>query len=75
MVVSPETTDTLRNRVRNVLLSMNETQPGRDTLRKLDLDLQGGFITTSDDDYARIRLMINEVPITSGRGCHPNRTY
>lgn len=54
---------------------MNETQPGRDTLRKLDLDLQGGFITTSDDDYARIRLMINEVPITSGRGCHPNRTY
>ncbi|MGW8195297.1 MAG: phosphate/phosphite/phosphonate ABC transporter substrate-binding protein, partial [Desulforhopalus sp.] len=75
LVVSPKTADSLRLKVQNALLSINNTPQGRETLKKLDHDLQGGFVAASDADYVGIRQMINTVPQTCGKGCHPKRTF
>jgi len=75
VVVAQGTPDDIKLKVQKALLSMNESQLGKDTLKKLDPDLQGGFVAATDADYGQIREMINKVPLTCGRGCHPKRSY
>lgn len=75
VVVGPGIPEALRLKVQNALLLMNQSQTGKDTLKKLDPDLQGGFVTATDADYGQIRQMINKVPLTCGIGCHPKRIF
>lgn len=75
VVVSPRTPAPLVEKIRTALLEMTTSEAGRVVLNKLDPDLQGGFVATSDSDYAGIRRMINEVPMTCGKGCHPPLTF
>lgn len=75
MVVSPKTPQDLMQKVQKALLSMSETAEGVAVLKKLNPDLQGGFVAASDADYVEIRQMINNVPMTCGKGCHPKRVF
>lgn len=75
VVVSPKTPYEVMKKIQKALLSMGETEEGLSVLKKLDLDLQGGFFPASDLDYSEIRQMINDVPMTCGKDCHPNRTF
>ncbi len=75
IVVSPHTSYVVMQQFRNALLKIGVTEQGREVLSKLDPDLQGGFVTASDADYAGIRQMINDVPKTCGKGCHPQRSF
>ncbi|MFN3739462.1 MAG: phosphate/phosphite/phosphonate ABC transporter substrate-binding protein [Thermodesulfovibrionales bacterium] len=40
-------------------------------LEKLDDELRNGFMPATDSDYSEIRMLINSVPDTCGKGCHP----
>ena len=75
VVVSPLTPYPIVKEVQQALLSMSDSAEGRKILSKLDPDLQGGFVAASDADYTDIRQMINAVPKTCGKGCHPNVTF
>lgn len=75
VVVTPATPYKLVKKVQNALLAMNSSTQGREILKKLDYDLQGGFIASSDADYMEIRNMINKVSQTCGKGCHPKRVF
>ncbi len=75
IVVSPRTPYDIMQKVQKALLGMHKTKAGREVLKKLDPDLQGGFVAASDADYSEIRQMINDVPLTCGKGCHPQRTF
>lgn len=71
IVVGPKTPYALAETVRHNLLSLNKTEYGREILKKVDPEMRGGFIEASDSDYEHIRQLINKVPSTCGRGCHP----
>jgi len=75
VVVSPKTPIEVMKKIQKALLNMGETEEGLSVLKKLDLDLQGGFYQASDLDYSEIRQMINDVPMTCGKDCHPKRTF
>jgi len=75
VVVSPKTPYEVMKKIQKALLSMKESEKGLAVLTKLDTDLQGGFFPASDMDYSEIRQMINDVPITCGKNCHPKRTF
>ena len=75
VVVSPKAPYLLVRKVQQALLAMSEQEDGRAVLHKLDPDLQGGFVAASDADYAEIRKMINDVPTTCGRECHPKISF
>lgn len=75
VVVSPRTPYTIMQKVQKALLDMAQTAEGKKVLSRLDPDLQGGFVAASDADYNEIRQMINDVPLTCGKGCHPKRTF
>ncbi len=75
VVVSPKAPYLLVRKVQQALLAMSGDEAGRAVLQKLDPDLQGGFIAASDADYAGIRKMINDVPATCGRECHPKVSF
>lgn len=75
VVVSPQTPYNIIEKVQKALLGMNKTVEGREVLSKLDSDLQGGFVAASDADYTEVRQMINNVPLTCGKGCHPKRIF
>ncbi len=75
VVVSPKTPYRLLRKVQKALLSMTQNSAGREVLKMLDVDLQGGFVAASDIDYVQIRQMINRVPLTCGKGCHPKRSF
>jgi len=75
VVVSPKTPYHIVKKVQQALLSMSGSEDGRKILGKLDPDLQGGFVAASDADYTDIRQMINAVPRTCGKGCHPNVSF
>lgn len=75
VVVSPKTPHEVMKKIQKALLLMGETEEGISVLKKLDLDLQGGFFPASDLDYNEIRKMINDVPMTCGKNCHPKRTF
>ncbi|MCB2215285.1 MAG: phosphate/phosphite/phosphonate ABC transporter substrate-binding protein [Desulfobulbaceae bacterium] len=61
--------------VQQALLSMKDSQAGREVLEKLDPDLQGGFVAASDADYADIRSLFNAIPSTCGIRCHPDISF
>jgi len=75
VVVSPEAPYKVVRKVQQALLSMAETEKGREVLAKLDPEQQGGFVAASDADYSGIRKMINDVPKTCGLGCHPKVVF
>jgi phosphonate transport system substrate-binding protein len=75
VVVSPETPYAVVQKIRKTLLTMKDREDGRQVLRQLDPDLQGGFISASDADYSGIRKMINDVPKGCGIGCHPKAKF
>jgi phosphonate transport system substrate-binding protein len=75
VVVSPKTPYNIMQKVQKALLGMNQTADGKQVLTRLDPDLQGGFVAASDADYGDVRQMINSVPLTCGKGCHPKRTF
>ncbi|EKD39586.1 MAG: hypothetical protein ACD_75C00358G0001 [uncultured bacterium] len=75
VVVSPKAPYLLARKVQQALLALSEGEEGRKVLAKLDPDLQGGFVAASDADYAGIRRMINDVPLTCGKACHPKVSF
>ena len=75
VVVSPKTPYTLARKIQQALLALSEKEEGGAILKKLDPDLQGGFVAASDADYAGIRKMINDVPVTCGKACHPKVSF
>lgn len=75
VVVSPKTPHLLMKKVQQALLAMAGEEEGRKVLAKLDPELQGGFVAASDADYAGIRRMINDVPMTCGKDCHPKISF
>jgi phosphonate transport system substrate-binding protein len=75
VAVSPKTPYLLVKNVQSALLSLSENEEGRKVLEKLDADLRGGFVAASDADYAGIRKMINDVPLTCGKTCHPKVSF
>jgi len=75
VVVSPKASYVVVQRVQKALLEMAEDEMGREILKRLDPDLQGGFVAASDVDYSKIRKMINDVPLTCGKGCHPKGSF
>lgn len=75
VAVSPKTPYLLVKKVQQALLALSDHEEGRKVLAKLDSDLQGGFIAASDADYAEIRRMINDVPVTCGKACHPKISF
>ncbi|MDJ0622945.1 MAG: phosphate/phosphite/phosphonate ABC transporter substrate-binding protein [Desulfocapsaceae bacterium] len=75
IVVSPHTPYDVMRSFQKALLGMGETEEGRKILAKLDPDLQGGFVASSDADYSGIRQLINDVPKGCGKGCHPKAAF
>ena len=75
VVVSPRTPYNIVKKIQQALLSMADSEAGGKVLSKLDPDLQGGFVAASDADFTGIRQMINAVPRTCGKGCHPNVSF
>lgn len=75
IVVSPDTPYAVVRKVQEALLAIGSGEMGRQALKLLDPDLQGGFVPASDADYSGIRKMINEVPTGCGIGCHPKNTF
>lgn len=75
VVVSPKVPYLIVRKAQQVLLTMAEDEEGKKVLEKLDPDLQGGFVAASDADYSNIRKMINDVPLTCGKKCHPNVSF
>jgi phosphonate transport system substrate-binding protein len=74
VVVGPKTLYTIVEALKKSLLDLNETDEGREVLRRIDPELRGGFVEADDSDYEHIRNMINDVPRTCGMGCHPKIT-
>lgn len=75
VVVSNKTPHNIRQKIEKALLGMSENREGCEVLKKLDPELQGGFVEASDADYSGVRQMINNVSLTCGKGCHPKRTF
>ena len=75
VVVSPSTPAALVAQIQKVLIGMSEQEEGRKVLAKLDPDLQGGFVPATDSEFAEIRQMINDVPVTCGKDCHPKVSF
>jgi phosphonate transport system substrate-binding protein len=75
VAVSPKAPYPLVKNVQQALLALSESPSGRQVLEKLDSDLRGGFVAASDADYVGIRKMINDVPLTCGKTCHPKVSF
>ncbi len=72
LVVSPSASYKIVEEVRGALLSLDPSRPEhRKVLERLDDEFKNGFMLATDADYADIRSLINSVPETCGRGCHP----
>jgi phosphonate transport system substrate-binding protein len=71
VVVARETPYAVVETVKDALLNLQKTDKGKGVLQKVDPELRGGFMETSDSDYMHIRKLINDVPKTCGLGCHP----
>lgn len=58
--------------VRKTLLEIDPRSPEYSSLlNRLDDELRNGFMPATDSDYSEIRILINSVPDTCGKGCHP----
>lgn len=75
VVVSPEAPYAEIQKVQQVLFGMASDPEGREVLKKLGPEQEGGFVPASDADYSGVRKMINDVPATCGIGCHPKVNF
>lgn len=72
LVVGAKTPFSVAESIKSALLELNPSNPKhQNILKRLDEDLRYGFTVATDDDYKEIRSMINAVPQTCGKGCHP----
>lgn len=72
LVAGPGTPHALIENVRKALLALNSKDLERQSiLKRIDEDYKNGFIEATDTDYEDIRLKLNAVPQTCGKGCHP----
>jgi phosphonate transport system substrate-binding protein len=71
VVVGPKTPYTVVEAVKKTLINMNKTEKGKNILKKVDPEMRGGFVEASDSDYQHIRKIINQIPTSCGKGCHP----
>lgn len=72
LVVNQRVSYTVVEEIKNALLELDPSiQDHRKILDRLDDELKNGFMPASDNDYSYIRILINSVPETCGRGCHP----
>jgi phosphonate transport system substrate-binding protein len=72
LVAGPGVPESIVEDIRGALLKLNPSDDGgQRILKRLDEELRNGFTAASDKDYENIRLQINAVPQTCGRGCHP----
>ncbi|RJP19870.1 MAG: phosphate/phosphite/phosphonate ABC transporter substrate-binding protein [Deltaproteobacteria bacterium] len=72
LVVGPGVPPSVTEAVMKALLKLNPSDPGGEkVLKRLDEDYRNGFTEASDGDYEGVRSLINAVPKTCGRGCHP----
>lgn len=72
LVVGAKTPFSVAESIKSALLELNPSNPKhQNILKRLDEDLRYGFTVATDDDYREIRSMINAVPQTCGKGCHP----
>jgi phosphonate transport system substrate-binding protein len=72
LVVGPGISLALMENIKKALLNLNPAdQRHQKILSKLDDDFKNGFMEASDRDYEDIRIKINAVPYTCGKGCHP----
>jgi phosphonate transport system substrate-binding protein len=72
LVAGPGVPESIVEDIRGALLKLNPSDDGgQRILKRLDDELRNGFTAASDKDYENIRLQINAVPQTCGRGCHP----
>lgn len=75
VVASSRTAYPLIQAFQKALLDLATSDNGSAILKKLDPEIQGGFIPASDADYFEIRNMINDVPMTCGKDCHPKISF
>lgn len=72
LVVNKKVPYTVVEEIRNVLLELDPSKPVyRKVLDKLDDEFKNGFMPAYDQDYYRIRMLVNSIPRTCGSGCHP----
>lgn len=72
IVVRPDMQLSVKEDIKKALLELDPSNTRYQTiLNKLDDDYKNGFTETSDNDYEDIRVKINAVPKTCGKGCHP----
>jgi phosphonate transport system substrate-binding protein len=72
LVAGPGVPISIVEDIREALLKLNPSDDGgQSVLKRLDEELRNGFTDASDRDYQNIRLQINAVPQSCGRGCHP----
>lgn len=72
LVIGAKTPFAVAESIKAALLELNPSNPKhQNILKRLDEDLRYGFTVATDDDYKEIRAMINAVPQTCGKGCHP----
>jgi phosphate/phosphite/phosphonate ABC transporter binding protein len=72
LVAGPGTPYLVIESIKNALLDLSvQNENHQKMLKRLDEDFRNGFVETSDKDYEAIRLKINAVPQTCGKGCHP----
>lgn len=72
LVGAPQTPLVIIEGIKGALLELDVSKSDHQkTLKRLDDELKNGFTEASDDDYEDIRVKINAVPNTCGKGCHP----
>lgn len=71
LAAGPGTPRAVIEGIRKALLDLTASDQGRKVLNRLDEDLRNGFTEALDEDYEGIRMKINAVPQTCGKGCHP----
>jgi len=72
LVIGTKTPFAVAENIKKALLELDPSNPvHQNILKRLDEDLRNGFMEARDEDYGEIRAMINAVPQTCGKGCHP----
>lgn len=72
LVVGADVPYSIVEAVKKALLEIGPDKPEYSfLLNRLDDELRNGFMPANDSDYSEIRMLINSVPDTCGKGCHP----
>lgn len=72
LVAGPGTPYELIETIKKALLALDSKDlEKQNILKRIDEDYRNGFVEATDNDYGDIRLKLNAVPQTCGKGCHP----